>query len=175
MFLWGLCNLTPQTPVPTAHTGQTPTSNWCEHTSVYLVGTKPDICAHVLAIGPESACDLNMLLVSVCTAFINDDLQGRWHHLDFLSGAQRAELHLQIHTDPQKIRIIAWIGGLCGRRSQMLWLAHIVAPQGQNKVLDAAIKKNTFSMQSFYSSSQDVRSPSAGRKPKHLRDSRKQC
>lgn len=65
MFPWGLCKPTPQTPVPTARMGHTPTFSWCEHTSAYLVGAKPDICAHVLAIGPGDVYVFNILL-GVC-------------------------------------------------------------------------------------------------------------
>ncbi len=44
--------------------------------------------------------------VSICSAFIKDDIHRRWHHLVFLSGAQRAKSHFQMHTDSQNIRII---------------------------------------------------------------------
>lgn len=44
--------------------------------------------------------------VSVYSVVIKDDICRRWHHLVFLSGAQRAKLDFEIHTNSQNITIL---------------------------------------------------------------------
>lgn len=80
-FLGGCVNLHHLLLVPTAHTSQTPNYT---HSSVHLLGTKPDICSHVLAIGSEYVYVFNILLRICIKGDIHRRFQSEAKDIDYI-------------------------------------------------------------------------------------------